>query len=49
MGLERSVKKSCQWQVFSDRRDSGTATCPCLVAEQVPSSAPNEEVKHIFA
>ena len=25
-GFERSVKKSCQWQVFSEGRDSGNAT-----------------------
>ena len=28
MGFERSVKKTVQWTVFSEWRDSGTATCP---------------------
>ena len=39
-GIERSVKKMCQWHIFSDRRESEhrpeTNTCK---AEQVPSTA----------
>ena len=36
-GFERSVKKSCQWQVFSDWRDSGESHQCDPVAEQYPA------------
>ena len=43
-GLERSVKKMCQWHIFSDWRESehrpATNTCK---AEQVPPSAPRKK------